>query len=378
MKIALICPSSLPCPPIRSGAIELLVDRIAPHLSRLGGQVVVFSIQDPLLPSVEKINGVDFVRYPKDNYIHDVLSHLNKEYFDLIQVFNNQEWIEPIKRTSPASRLILSLHNLRLGYTTDDVRSIQIIKTVDQLVTVSRFVAQDIIHRYPLAVGKTTVLYTGEDPARYVPHDSQEGKKVKERLRGELGIPNEYPIVLYAGRLVKFKGCHLLIEAMKEVKKQYPRVALVIVGSKWYGEVEITPYIEALIKDAREVGDVYFKHFIPANDMPPYYIMSDIFVCPSQWEEPLARVHYEAMAASLPIITTNRGGNAEVINPGKNGLVIDRYDQPSAFAQAIIQLLQYPLLCEKMGRNNRDLVEKKYNFQQYSQQLFGLYKKIQS
>lgn len=42
MKIALICPDSLPCPPIKSGAIELLIDRMAPYLSRLGHAVTVF------------------------------------------------------------------------------------------------------------------------------------------------------------------------------------------------------------------------------------------------------------------------------------------------------------------------------------------------
>ena len=59
--------------------------------------------------------------------------------------------------------------------------------------------------------------------------------------------------------------------------------------------------------------------------------MGDLFVCSSQWNEPLARVHYEAMAAGIPIITTNRGGNAEVMNQGKNGIIIDDYDQPKAF-----------------------------------------------
>ncbi|MCY8887189.1 glycosyltransferase, partial [Bacillus spizizenii] len=54
---------------------------------------------------------------------------------------------------------------------------------------------------------------------------------------------------------------------------------------------------------------VIFTKFIPADDIPNLFLMADVFVCSSQWNEPLARVNYEAMAAGTPLITTNRGGN---------------------------------------------------------------------
>lgn len=63
--------------------------------------------------------------------------------------------------------------------------------------------------------------------------------------------------------------------------------------------------------------------------------MADVFVCSSQWNEPLARVNYEAMAAGTPLITTNRGGNGEVVKHEVNGLVIENYDKPSSFAKAV-------------------------------------------
>jgi len=53
--------------------------------------------------------------------------------------------------------------------------------------------------------------------------------------------------------------------------------------------------------------------------------VGDIFVCASQWNEPLARIHYEAMAAGLPIITTDRGGNAEIFEDNVNGIIIKDY-----------------------------------------------------
>ncbi|NEO74323.1 glycosyltransferase family 4 protein, partial [Moorena sp. SIO3H5] len=94
-----------------------------------------------------------------------------------------------------------------------------------------------------------------------------------------------------------------------------------------------------------------------------YFLMGDIFVCASQWQEPLARVHYEAMATGLPMVTTMRGGNAEVVIPGMNGLLISDYENPDAFAEPINSLLSNKELAEKMGRYGRHLGDKYYGWE---------------
>lgn len=48
-------------------------------------------------------------------------------------------------------------------------------------------------------------------------------------------IPHDYRIVLFVERLVEYKGCHHLINAMRYVKEKFPKTALVIVGSKGFG-----------------------------------------------------------------------------------------------------------------------------------------------
>lgn len=373
-KIALICPDLLPCPPIRSGAIELLIDRLAPYLARLNYHVTVFSIQDKSLFNHERVNGVEFVRYPKKTYFQRLLVHLENEFFELIQIFNNQQWIQAVKKATPKSILFLSLHNLRLGHIIDDDKSLQIINTVDHIITVSKFLARDIINRYPSSSKKITNLYTGEDPSHYIPHFTPNGQKVASRMKQAMGIPHDYQIVLYVGRLVKYKGCNYLIKAMEKVRKQFPKTALVIVGSSWFGNNRKTEYISQLQKEAAKIEKfIYFTKFVPVNQISKFYTMSDIFVCPSQWEEPLARVIYEAMAAGLPVVTTKRGGNPEVIINGKNGFVIEQYNQASAFAKVINKLLSDKKIIKNMGNINRKLVCEKYNFQQYALNLNKIY-----
>ena len=97
--------------------------------------------------------------------------------------------------------------------------------------------------------------------------------------------------------------------------------------------------------------------------------MSDIFVCSSQWQEPLARVHYEAMAAGLPIITSNRGGNPEVIEEGKNGYIVNDFENPDAYAEKIINLLNNENKRKQMGKYGRSKVEKEFGWNRVAMDL---------
>lgn len=105
--------------------------------------------------------------------------------------------------------------------------------------------------------------------------------------------------------------------------------------------------------------------------MPQYYNLGDIFVCASQWEEPLARVHYEAMAAGLPIITTDRGGNGEIFEEEVNGLLIKDYNNPNSFSHYINYLLSRPNVAEELGLNARKTALEKYTWQRVAEEVFA-------
>lgn len=375
MKIALVCPDSLPCPPIKSGAIELLIDRIAPHLARIGHSVTVYSIQDPSFVNDEWIKGARFIRFPKSSYIMDVLQDSKAQAYDIIQLYNKPDWVEDMKRASPGSRVMLSLHNLVIQHDAVDDTSQRAVRMADHLITVSKFVAQDIIRGFPEAKHKITTLYTGEDPSRFIPHFSREGRSLAKELRRKLGIPTDFFVVLFVGRLLPKKGCHHLIEAMKLIIRKHPRTALVVVGSKWYGDRTVSEYASKLRTRALKVSPyVYFTNFIPVDRLPGYYTMSDVLVVPSQWQEPLARVQYEAMAAGIPIVSSSRGGNPEIVLHDKNGLIVEEYDIPEAYAVAIGTLLGNKVKRIRLGRENRKLIEQRYNFEQYAHRLSELYK----
>ncbi|HZH61174.1 MAG TPA: glycosyltransferase family 4 protein [Metabacillus sp.] len=184
-------------------------------------------------------------------------------------------------------------------------------------------------------------------------------------------------MILFIGRLSKTKGPHLLIKALEHLINKYPDIMLVIVGGKWFSDDTVDDYVQGLFDlSSKFPTHVLFTKYVPTENIPEHLVMADIFVCSSQWHEPLARVHYEAMAAGVPIITTNRGGNGEVIHHGENGLIIDDYDNPKAFADSIDYLLSNPLKRKKLGMIGKEYVKKHFQFQHVAERLQKIYLQV--
>ncbi|MCX7708237.1 MAG: glycosyltransferase family 4 protein [Clostridia bacterium] len=368
MKIALICTEKLPVPPVAGGAIQLYIDGILPYLSKKH-DITVFCVQHPDLPNEEVKDNVKFIRVPVPNrasYIANVKARLTAD-FDKIVIFNRPLWVLPLSKDLPNVRFGLSLHNeMMLPEKIPELQGAQCIERVDVINTVSSFIANGVAARFPQAESKLNVLYSGVDINKYTPVWTPEGLQHKRQLKEKFGIPN-HRVVLFVGRLSVKKGVDILIKAMQRVMENHDDVALAVIGSKWFGKNDPNEYTVALQNLAANLkGPVIFTGFLPPARIPPYYNLGDIFVCSSQWNEPLARVHYEAMAAGLPIITTNRGGNAEILVKGKNGLLLEDIDgtrncsSPEYMAENIEFLLNNPQKALQMGKKGRKFAEEKY------------------
>lgn len=375
MKIALICTEKLPTPPIRGGAIQQYIDAILPYIKEKH-DVTVFCVEDPSLPGEESKGNIRYVRVQgkkTDDYITNVINHMN-DNFDLIHVFNRPRWVKLIADKYPATAISLSLHNeMFLPAKISEAEGRACIKRVKFITTVSRFISSGVKKLYPEAAPKLHTVYSGVDINKYRPLWCAEAMQLRDQLRARYGLSGK-KVILFVGRLSPKKGAHILIKAIGKVLPSHPDTALVLVGSKWYGENQEDSYVRQVRQMADELGtDVIMTGFIPPKDVVSHYYLGDIFVCASQWREPLARVHYEAMAAGLPIISTERGGNAEVIRGKGNGLIISEYNQPQAFADAITFLLEQPDIAHEMGMTGRRLTESEYSWERVAGELIGLF-----
>ncbi len=376
MRIAHVCTENLPVPPIKGGAVQTHIAGILPFVRQLHS-VTVFSISDPDLPETEIRNGVRYIRVPapdRDTYLENLQKAMAREDFDLVHVFNRPTWIRPLAQVVPRAKFVLRIHNAMFEPNKIEPEEAQVVlHRLAAIDTVSDFMADKISALYPKARKITRTIYSGVDLQRFGSVWTESGRVLGQELRERLQL-GERPVVLFVGRLSPNKAPHLLISAMKQVLSTIPEAVLLIVGSRWFGRTETNDYIESLVEASKSLGEsVRFTGYLPALEIERAFSAGDVFVCTSQWEEPLARVHYEAMAAGLPIITTARGGNPEVVYDGLNGYVVSDYSNPDALAKPIAALLQDRDLRRRLGQQGRKMAECRFGFQQAAAQTLDMY-----
>jgi glycosyltransferase involved in cell wall biosynthesis len=131
--------------------------------------------------------------------------------------------------------------------------------------------------------------------------------------------------------------------------------------------------INDLIKKFDLADCVSFVGKVSNEDVPQYLVASDVFVLPSLYEG-FGIVILEAMAAGLPVITTNVGGPPDIIKDGVNGYLVE-VKNSEQIADRVIRILNDNGLKEKMSENNRMEV-KKYSWESVTMQLESLFRSI--
>ncbi|MCI1857046.1 MAG: glycosyltransferase family 4 protein [Sporolactobacillus sp.] len=376
MNIAMIATEKLPVPPIRGGATQIYLQAAAERIAR-SDEITIFSIADPQLAKQETSRGVHHIRIDADQYPEQLETELKKSHYDVVHLCNRPAWLSRLKAASPESRFVLSVHNDMFSeHKIDREAGKQAIDAASRIVTVSDFIRDGIVRRFPEAGTKTETVYSGVDPDAFYPPWTDTGADVRRIMRRKAGCEAK-KVILFVGRLSKVKGPHILLQALPTIIARHPEAMLVFIGSKWFGDNAVNNYVRHLFTlAATQREHVTFIQFVKPVDMPYYYAMADLFVCSSQWQEPLARVHYEAMAAGLPIVTTNRGGNKEAVDAEKNGVIIERFDEPSAYAKVIGDLLDDENRRQAMGRHGRKKAEERYSWERVAGDLLRVYRSV--
>lgn len=215
----------------------------------------------------------------------------------------------------------------------------------DHVFAVSDHVRDSI--RYPgplsfLPMPMIETVYHGLDPAAVGRWQSGDG------VREEFGIAQDAPLVGMVGNFRAEKGHRILLQAAIRVRQAIPRVRFLLVG---YGPLE-----SETRQLAHELGLDETVVFTGArHDAPRVTGVFDLFALPSL-SEGLAIALIEAMALGRPSVVTNVGGLTEVVEHGKQGLVVNAGD-PDGLAEAIIRLLEDEELRRALGDAARSRAE---------------------
>lgn len=166
--------------------------------------------------------------------------------------------------------------------------------------------------------------------------------------------------LLFAGRICPEKGILTAIEAMKVLIHEHGAnsLRLTIIGGNSL-KPEYCEEIKKLVTSLGLGSHVEFRGFLPRNDLPAVYKEHDIFVFPSQWEEPFSIAVLEAMASGLAVVGTATGGSPEIMRDGENSLLFPKGDAQSC-ARQIIRLVNDVSFYEQVRWGGRRTVEEKF------------------
>jgi len=188
-------------------------------------------------------------------------------------------------------------------------------------------------------------------------------------------IDNNDFIILLPGRLTKWKGHSIFIEALNLLVEKYNKnnFHAIILGSD-QGRHLYSKKLSLLRERYRLNKKLTFIQ--NCKEMPVAYKLADLVVSSSVEPEAFGRVAVEAQAMSRPIIASNLGGSKETILNGKSGLLYKPEDQNElAFIiNKVMEMSKESL--GLMGAEGRKNVEKKFNVDQMCQTTFTEYKKL--
>lgn len=186
----------------------------------------------------------------------------------------------------------------------------------------------------------------------------------RSKMREKLGL-NEYFVILYLGRWVAHKGIYELLDVFSELNKKVKEICLILVGS---GEKErILEKIQSMDLNNRVLL------FEKVESVREYYCMSDVFVLFTSPQEGLPLAMLEAMACGLPVIATNVSGIPEVINDGKNGLLV-RPGDFNDLAEKMTWCINNKGNLKSLGKNAAETIKAQFNIKRVAEEYLEVYK----
>lgn len=173
--------------------------------------------------------------------------------------------------------------------------------------------------------------------------------------RAQLGLSDDAPLVVAATRLEAEKGVQVALDALAQLRQQWPDARLLVAGDGGYAA--------NLRRQAAELGlgdAVTFLGFVAHAQLPDVLAAGDVFVMPSQCHEAFPVSILEALATGLPVVASRVGGVPAALTPGATGYLVPPGDA-AALAAALRPLLADPQRRRTMGALARRAAEARYS-----------------
>jgi len=269
---------------------------------------------------------------------------LRQQRIRIVQTFfeSSDLWGGFVTKTMSDAKLIWSRRDMGILRDSKHHLAYRLMSRIpDRVFAVSEEVRQHCVAVDRIKSSRVETIYNGLDIADW------DSASKPAKLPGAL-------VVATVGNIRRVKGHDVFIKAAASVVAQFPQVSFNIAGDVL--EPDYFAELETLIRNLNLSDRFHFAGGV-AN-LREYLSTADIFVLPSR-SEGFSNAIVEAMAASLPVVATDVGGNAEAVTEGVNGLIVPAED-PAALASAILRLLSDPSKAREMGAAGKKLAAEKF------------------
>jgi D-inositol-3-phosphate glycosyltransferase len=248
----------------------------------------------------------------------------------------------------------------------------RVLRIADRILAATPAEQAQLQWLYKADLRKVVVIPPGVDTSHFYPIPADEAKDF-------IGIPREDRMVLFVGRIEPLKGLDTLIKAMSCLRvKEIERPAyLAIIG----GDPNVPPEqmsaemarLQSLCQDLCMERMVVFLGKRGQDTLPYYYSAAEVLVMPSHYES-FGMVALEAMACGAPVVASQVGGLAFLVQDGVTGFHVPDQDE-DALCDRLTRLLGDPLLRQRMGETAAEYA-KKYAWQHIARQVMDVYGRL--
>ncbi len=204
--------------------------------------------------------------------------------------------------------------------------------------------------------GVDTALFTFDFPA-----------EAQARFRAQFA-PADAPLFFFIGRMVPEKGAHLLIDAMRYVRVDFPNAQAVIAGGG------VREHLEHLARWLGLRDHVTFTGFTPEATKRRLQRVASAAVVPSMYE-PFGIVALEAMASKTPVVVSDAGGLAEIVDHEVTGLTAYAGDSLS-LANQLLRIAHAPEWAQGLAERAFQKVQSVYNWDRIASLTADVYNRV--
>ncbi len=197
----------------------------------------------------------------------------------------------------------------------------------ERVIVISNHIKNHVLKNYKVDENKLRLVFRCVNLERFSPEAVSQERMIQKVK--EYNIPDDKPVLFLGGRITKWKGQHLLIEALSKMKNQ--DYYCIIAGDE-QGREEYFKSLMALAKKynlGNKIG-IYGK----VLDMPAAMMVSDVVLSTAIEPEAFGRIAIEGQAMGKIVVASNIGGSLDSISDGVTGKLY-QYDNPQALADAL-------------------------------------------